>query len=127
VTTVVPEPAPVRLNPAPAPLPAPAASHPTPCPSWCLHVDRPESHNFSRTDTAHRSAELLLTLPGSNGGTVLVRAELFRLDELSETGEAVLFVQGESEQDANGPAVEMLIAQLVAFTEGVSILRRQMG
>lgn len=66
-------------------------------------------------------------MSGETGTATLVRAELFRLDELDEVGETVLYVQGEDEQGSSGPEVEMFVANLVAFTEGVRVLRRQMG
>lgn len=121
--------APVLSAPVPPPPPAPSAptAHPTACPSWCKDRNFPAGHNSSPRDTAHRSRALELKLSGETGTVVLVRAELFRLDELDDVGETVLYVQGEDEQGSSGLDVEMFVASLVAFTDNVRVLHRQMG
>lgn len=115
------------VSPVLSPPASPTASHPTACPSWCRHRASPSGHTSSARDTAHRSQPLELKLAGETGTAILVRAELFRLDELNEVGETVLYVQGEDEQGSPGPEVEVFVANLVAFTEGVRVLLRQMG
>ncbi|WP_432077793.1 DUF6907 domain-containing protein [Streptomyces sp. YPW6] len=119
---------PVLSAPVPPPPPAPSAptAHPTACPSWCKDRNFPAGHNSSPRDTAHRSRALELKLSGETGTVTLVRAELFRLDELDDIGETVLYVQGEDEQGSAGPEVEMFIANLIAFTDSVRVLHRQM-
>ncbi|WP_437129127.1 DUF6907 domain-containing protein [Streptomyces globisporus] len=121
--------APVLSAPVPPQPPAPSAltAHPTACPSWCKDRNFPAGHNSSPRDTAHRSRALELKLSGETGTVVLVRAELFRLDELDDIGETVLYVQGEDEQGSSGLDVEMFVASLVAFTDNVRVLHRQMG
>lgn len=124
-----PSPAPVLSAPVPPQPPAPSApvvSHPTSCPSWCKDRNFPAGHNSSPRDTAHRSRALELKLSGETDTVVLVRAELFRLDELDDIGETVLYVQGEEEQGSSGLDVEMFVASLVAFTDNVRVLHRQM-
>lgn len=131
-STSVPSPASAPVLSAPVPpqpsavTPAPV-SHPTACPSWCKDRNFPAGHNSSSRDTAHRSRALELKLSGDTGTVTLVRAELFRLDELDEVGETVLYVQGEDEQGSSGPEVEMFVANLIAFTDSVRVLHRQMG
>ncbi len=120
---------PVLSAPVPPQPPAPSAPtvHPTSCPSWCKDRLHPAGHNSSPRDTAHRSRALELKLSGETATVTLVRAELFRLDELDDVGETVLYVQGEDEQGSSGPEVEMFVANLIAFAENVRILRGQMG
>ncbi|MFH8867128.1 DUF6907 domain-containing protein [Streptomyces griseus] len=121
--------APVLSAPVPPQPPAPVSpvSHPTACPSWCKDRNFPAGHNSSPRDTAHRSRALELKLSGDTATVTLVRAELFRLDELDDIGETVLYVQGEDEQGSSGPEVEMFVANLIAFTDSVRVLHRQMG
>ncbi|MEW1630798.1 hypothetical protein AB0387_25990 [Streptomyces sp. NPDC089173] len=131
-STSVPSPAsaPVLSAPVPPQPPAPSApvvSHPTACPSWCKDRNFPAGHNSSPRDTAHRSRALELKLSGETDTVTLVRAELFRLDELDDIGETVLYVQGEEEQGSSSLDVEMFVASLVAFTDNVRVLHRQMG
>lgn len=116
--------APVPPQPSPTP---PTTSHPTACPSWCKDRNFPAGHNSSPRDTAHRSRALELKLSGETDTVTLVRAELFRLDELDDIGETVLYVQGEEEQGSSGLEVEMFVADVVAFAEGVRVLRGQMA
>lgn len=120
---------PVPSAPVPPQPPAPttSVSHPTACPSWCKDRNFPAGHNSSPRDTAHRSRALELKLSGETDTVTLVRAELFRLDELDDIGETVLYVQGEEEQGSSGLDVEMFVASLVAFTDNVRVLHRQMG
>lgn len=130
-SSVLPSPAPASVLSAPVPPqpPAPSAptAHPTACPSWCKDRNYPAGHNSSPRDTAHRSRAVELKLSGETATVTLVRAELFRLDELDEVGETVLYVQGEDEQGSSGPEVEMFVANLIAFTDSVRVLHRQMG
>lgn len=128
-SSVLPASVPVLSVPTPpqSPTVAIVAAHPTPCPSWCKDRNFPAGHNSSPRDTAHRSRALELNLSGETGTATLVRAELFRLDELDDVGDTVLYVQGEEEQGSSGIEVDMFVASLVAFTEGVRVLRGQMG
>lgn len=106
---------------APASLPV---QHPTACPSWCKDLDRPERHNHSARDTAHRSSELVLASPN---GEVLVRAELFQLDETSVTSGPVIYIQGQGEFELGGPDADIFISQTQAFLDALRVRRAQMG
>ncbi|MFD3520458.1 DUF6907 domain-containing protein [Streptomyces sp. NPDC058653] len=101
--------------------------HPTPCPAWCKDRNHPTAHNSSTHDTAHRSPELLLTAPGINGPDVIVRAELFRLDELDSSSEEVIYVQGEGQREMSGPELDVFIAQAQGFVDSLRVLRGQLG
>ncbi|MFD8545618.1 DUF6907 domain-containing protein [Streptomyces sp. NPDC059649] len=99
-------------------------SHPTACPSWCKDRDQPKRHNYSQRDTAHRSSELMLADPN---GEVLVRAELFQLDEMSTTSGPVIYVQGQGEFELAGPDADIFISQAQAFLDALRVRRAQMG
>lgn len=81
-------------------------------------------HNFTPRDTVHQSVSLALAAPG---GEVLVRAELFRLDELSDVGDTGLWIEGATSVELGGPEGNIFLAQGQAFLDGVRILLAQMG
>lgn len=115
------------LVPQQAPVAVPPVTHPTPCASWCKDSRFPAGHNHSPRDTAHRSLSLTLAHPNPRvGEDVLVRAELFQLDELSDTGETVLYLEGETPFQLDGPEADIFIAQAQAFVDGLRVLRAQM-
>jgi hypothetical protein len=58
---------------------------------------------------------------------VLMRAELYRLDESDETGEALMRLSGETDVELDAAAVDLAIVQLQAFTDTLRILRQQMA
>lgn len=109
-----------------APVPPPA-QHPTACPSWCKHWRSPMRHDFGPSFTPHLGTELVLANPSPNSNEkALLRAELFRLDEGSETGKTVLYINGESEVDLSRDELEALIPQVQAFLTGLQVAHRQM-
>ncbi|MFF2944055.1 DUF6907 domain-containing protein [Streptomyces niveus] len=108
-------------------MPTPPVSHPTACPSWCKDRHHPSLHNSSARDTAHRSPALLLAAPGVDGPDVIVRAELFRLDERDDTGEEVAYVEGEGQREMSGPELDVFIAQAQAFVDSLRVLRGHLG
>lgn len=118
--TLVPHPAPVAATPV-------TLAHPTSCPAWCQHRHLPGSHNHTERDTVHRSVSLTLGAPGSGHGEALVRAELFQLDERSDIGEALLYLEGETMFELSGPEADIFIAQAQAFVDALRILRGQLG
>ena len=116
------------LLPEQAAVAAASVTHPTSCPPWCKDSRYPAGHNHGPRDTAHRSLSLMFANPNPQvGEDVLVRAELFQLDELSGTGETVLYLEGETPFQVNGPEADVFIAQAQAFVDGLRVLRRQMG
>ncbi|WSM09071.1 hypothetical protein OIE74_32830 [Streptomyces sp. NBC_01716] len=70
---------------------------------------------------------MLLTAPGINGPDVIVRAELFRLDELDSSSEEVIYVQGEGQREMSGPELDVFIAQAQGFVDSLRVLRGQLG
>lgn len=106
---------------------AASVTHPTACPSWCKDGYYPAGHNHSANDTAHRSLSLTLASPSPRvGEDILVRAEVFRLDELSDIGETVLYLEGETSFQLTAPEADIWLAQAQAFLDGVRVLRSQM-
>lgn len=113
--------------PVVSPQPSPVV-HPTACPEWCKDSRFPAGHNHGPRDTAHRSFELKLAPPGgSTDSTVLVRAELFRLDENADTGDACLWVAGQTEFALTPRGFDIFLVQAQAFVDTLRVLRRQMG
>jgi hypothetical protein len=111
----------------PASVAVQSVTHPTACTSWCKDRHFPVGHNHGPRDTAHRSPSLVLSSPDPRPGEDLfARAELFQLDELSDTGETVLYVEGETSFPLNGPEADIFIAQAQAWLDGLRVLRSQM-
>ncbi|MFD5419453.1 hypothetical protein ACFWJT_15690 [Streptomyces sp. NPDC127069] len=104
--------------------PGPVA-HPSPCPSWCKDYGSPMRHHFGPSSTAHWSRQVVL--PGE-GGELLARAELVRLDGADRLGETVLHLSGESEVEVEELVdVDVLIAQGEAWVAGLRVLRAWMA
>lgn len=100
------------------------SAHPTSCPSWCKDRGHPAAHHFGPSSTAHWSPQYVL--PGE-GSTVMLRAELVRLDEGDRVGEQVLYVSGETDKELSSLAeADIYIAQAQAFVDMLRVLRRQM-
>lgn len=118
MTTVVPEQAPVAVR---------SVTHPTACPAWCKDSRYPAGHNHSPRDTAHRSFELELAAPGADRSDTLVRAELFRLDENADIGDACLWVVGETAFELTPRELDVFLVQAQAFVDTLRVLRGQMG
>jgi hypothetical protein len=109
-------------------VPATPVTHPTPCPVWCKDGRYPAGHNHGLRDTAHRSFELKLAAPGtSTASSVLVRAELFRLDENAGIGDACLWIAGQTEFALTPSEFDVFLVQAQAFVDSLRVLRAQMG
>lgn len=108
-----------------SPAVVPVTSHPTACPAWCRDRHFPAGHSVSPSSTAHLSPELRLA--GSDrDAAVMLRAELFRLDEDGERSDTALYVTGEGDLHLNGPEADIFIAQAQAFVDSLRILRAQL-
>lgn len=110
------------------PVPA-QASHPTACPAWCRHRADPASHHFGPTATWHWGRQQVLANPDPLEGDepVLVRAQLCRTDEGDGTGEALLFLSGESDVELDAAALDVWLVQAQAFVDTLRIMRQQMA
>ncbi|MGW2113751.1 DUF6907 domain-containing protein [Streptomyces zhihengii] len=112
-----------------APLSTAAGSHPTPCPAWCMHLGKPLAHNFGPTMTPHWGAPAVLDgpLPGLDGSSTLLSAELYRGDSDGVISEPTLYVKGDADQELSAFEVDLLIARAESFTAQLQFLRAQMG
>lgn len=120
----------MSLTPVPAttPVVTPAA-HPTPCPSWCRDRRQPARHHFGPTVTWHWGQQVRLANPAplDHDVPVILRAELFRSDEDGETGEASMYLSGETDIEMGRDEVDVFIVQAQAFVDTLRVMRRQMG
>lgn len=103
-------------------------SHPTPCPAWCKDRRHPLKHSFGPSMTPHWSPQYRLANPTPlpDMAPVIMRAELYRLDEGNELDEPGLYVSGESDVQLSGPEADIFIGQMQAFVDGLRVLRAQM-
>ncbi len=87
------------------------------------------NHLFGPSVTAHWSPQYQLANPRplADAFPVVLRAELYRSDENAETGETVLYVQGETDIDLSAAEADVFIAQAQAFVDTLRVLRAQMG
>jgi hypothetical protein len=85
-------------------------------------------HNFGPTSTDHWSPQALLPNPNPLPGEseTILRAELYRGDEGSETAETLLYLQGETDIDMTADEADIFIAQAQAFVDTLRVMRRQM-
>lgn len=132
MSTVMPEAAPAPeasvTPPLPPAVPSPSLVHPSACPSWCQEGRDPRGHADGPRSTAHTSRSHTLSIPAAlaGGDQVLLRAELFRLDE-SRLGRTVLFIEGETDGELRGHDIDILVADLEAFTAKIRTLRARMN
>lgn len=114
--------------PTTAPAVTPTA-HPTPCPSWCRDRRHPAGHHFGPTVTWHWGQQVRLANPAplDSDVPIILRAELFRTDEDCETGEASMYLSGETDIEMGRDEVDVFIVQAQAFVDTLRVMRRQMG
>lgn len=103
-------------------------AHPTPCPSWCKDRRHPQGHHFGPTATWHWGTQYKLANPTPLDGDapVILRAELFRSDENSDTGEASMYLSGETDMEMGRDEVDVFIIQAQAFVDTLRAMRQQM-
>lgn len=97
---------------------------PTACPvPYCV-----VEHAADERTTAHLSGEVLLRRPADqHGSSILVRAELIRLDEDGEQGKTTLFLQGENPVELHTLAeVDAFIGDLAPLLTSLWRFRSQM-
>lgn len=122
--------APLTHQPASSALsPTAAMAHPSRCPSWCKDRSYPTNHHFGPTSTWHWSPQYQVPNPRplDDGPETLLRAELVRNDEDSDTGAVSLYFQAEGDIDLNADEADIFIAQAQAWVDTLRVLRRQMG
>lgn len=103
--------------------------HPTPCPSWCKDRRHVEGHHFGPTATWHWGTQHQLANPNPLPDTapVIMRAELFRNDELNDLGEASMYVSGETDIEMGADEADVFIISMQAFVDTLRAMRCQMG
>lgn len=104
-------------------------SHPTACPSWCKDRRHVEGHHYGPTATWHWGQQYQLANPNPLPDTtpVIMRAELFRNDELSVLGEVSMYLSGETDIEMGAGEVDAFIVQAQAFVDTLRAMRAQMG